>query len=160
VIDRRRAGRYQRIYEQLTELIEGKSPNLISAMATVSAVLHAKMPHHSWTGFYLAASEDELQVGPYQGPVACQTLREGGVCLHCARTGQPVVVPDVRQFPGHIACDPRSRSEIVVPVLFGNRVAAVLDIDSTQPAQFDDDDIAPLLRIVNLLRPYLNMEEE
>ncbi|MBS3784119.1 MAG: GAF domain-containing protein, partial [Anaerolineae bacterium] len=74
MIDRRRAGRYERIYDQLKELIEGKSPNLTAAMATICAVLHHKMPHHFWTGFYLVASENELHVGPYQGPVACQVL--------------------------------------------------------------------------------------
>ena len=159
LIDQRRAGRYERIYVQLADLIDGKSPTLMSAMATMSAVLHAKMPHHSWTGFYIAGGEDELHVGPYQGPVACQVLRGGGVCLHCARTGQPVIVPDVEQFPGHIACDPRSRSEIAMPVMAGDRVMAVLDIDSTQPAQFDADDVAPLFRILNLLTPYLTVQE-
>jgi len=124
-------------------------------MATICAVLHAKMPHHSWTGFYLSAGDDELHVGPYQGPVACQMLSGGGVCLHCARTRQPVIVPDVEQFPGHIACDPRSSSEIAIPLLAGDRVIAVLDIDSVQPAQFDEDDVAPLTRIIGLLTPYL-----
>jgi GAF domain-containing protein len=155
VIDLRRAGRYERLHAQLAELIEDKSPSLISAMSTICAVLQAKMPHHSWTGFYIAADEGELHVGPYQGPVACQVLRGRGVCLQCARTGQPVIVPDVEQFPGHIACDPRSRSEIAIPVTRGNRVVAVLDIDSERLAQFDEDDVPPLTRIVKLLKPYL-----
>lgn len=124
-------------------------------MATLCAVLHHKMPHHSWTGFYLAAGEDELHVGPYQGPVACQVLQGGGVCLHCARTRRPVVVPHVDQFPGHVACDPRARSEIALPLLKGERVVAVLDIDSHRPAQFDHDDVAPLARILDLLQPLL-----
>ncbi len=155
MVDPRRPGRYDRIHAQLEDLVEGKSPNLAAAMATMCAVLHAKMPHHSWTGFYLAAGEDELTVGPYQGPVACQVLRGGGVCLHCARTRQPVIVADVEQFPGHISCDPRSRSEIAVPVIGEDRVVAVLDIDSADYAQFDDDDVAPLVKILNLLRPYV-----
>ncbi len=158
MIDPRRAGRYERIYAQLKELIEGKSPNLVAAMATICAVLHHKMSHHFWTGFYFTAPEDfenELHVGPYQGAVACQVLKDRGVCLHCVRTGQPVVVPDVEQFPGHIACDARSRSEIVLPVMKGDRVIAVLDVDSDKPAQFDEDDIAPLARILSLLQPYL-----
>lgn len=150
----RRAARYGRIYDQLRDLIAGKSPGLISAMATVCAVLHAKMPHHSWTGFYLAAG-DELHVGPYQGPVACQVLREAGVCITCLRTAQPIVVPDVHLFPGHIACDPRSQSEIVLPVLKDSQVVAVLDVDSHRPAQFTEADVAPLARIVALLDPYL-----
>ena len=154
MVDQKRPGRYERIYAQLQDLIEGKSPNLVAAMATLCAVLHAKMGHHSWTGFYFV-SGDELHVGPYQGPVACQVLRNRGVCLHCVRTGQPVVVPDVAQFPGHIACDSRSKSEIVLPVMRGDRAVAVLDIDSHKLAQFDEDDVAPLLKILSLLQPYV-----
>ena len=154
MIDPKRPGRYERIYAQLQDLIEGKSPSLVAAMATLCAVLHAKMSHHSWTGLYFT-SDGELHVGPYQGPVACQVLRGRGVCLHCVRTGQPVVVPDVAQFPGHIACDSRSKSEIVLPVMKGNRVVAVLDVDSHKLAQFDEDDVAPLLRILSLLQPYV-----
>jgi L-methionine (R)-S-oxide reductase len=157
LIDPRRAGRYERIYAQLRDLIEGKSPSRVAAMATVCAVLHHKMSHHFWTGFYLVAgdNDDELHVGPYQGPVACQILRDRGVCLHCAQTGQPVVVPDVEQFPGHIACDTRSKSEIALPVIKGDRVIAVLDVDSDKLAQFDEGDVAPLTKILGLLQPYL-----
>ena len=157
MIDERRAGRYERIYEQLQELIEGKSPNLTAAMATICAVLHHKLPHHFWTGFYLVAQdqEDALHVGPYQGPVACQVLKGRGVCLHCARTGEPVVVPDVEQFPGHIACDARSKSEIALPVLKDDQVVAVLDIDSDALDQFDQGDVAPLMKILRLLEPFL-----
>ena len=92
--DPKRAARYERIYVQLEDLIEGKSPSLTAAMATICAVLQAKMSHHSWTGFCFVASNNELHVGPYQGPVACQVLRDRGVCLHCVRTQQPVVVPE------------------------------------------------------------------
>jgi L-methionine (R)-S-oxide reductase len=155
LIHPRRAARYERIYTQLQGLIEGRSPNLAAAMATMCAVLHAKMSHHSWTGFYFVASDDELHVGPYQGPVACQVLRGGGVCLQCVRTKQPVVVPDVAQFPGHIACDSRSRSEIVLPAIEAGRVTAVLDIDSHKLVQFDEDDVAPLAKILRLLQPFL-----
>lgn len=159
MINVRRAGQYDRIYGQLAGLIEGRSPSLVAAMATICAVLHAKMPHYAWTGFYFTAPGDELHVGPYQGPVACQVLRGGGVCLHCLRTGRPVIVPDVEQFAGHIACDPRSRSEIALPVLAGDQVVAVLDIDSARLAQFDEDDVAPLAHIVGLLTPYLSPQE-
>lgn len=155
MIDPRRARRYERIATQLRGLIEGRSPGLVAAMATISAVLHAKIPHLSWTGFYFVASDTELHVGPYQGPVACQTLRDRGVCLQCAQTGRPVVVPDVEQFPGHIACDPRSRSEIAVPVLSGNNAIAVLDIDSGRLAQFDEDDAIHLAKILSLLQPFV-----
>ena len=154
-MDERRAGRYERLYEQLAELIEGKSPNLTAAMATLCALLHHKMQHHFWTGFYLVAGENELHVGPYQGPVACQVLRDRGVCLHAVQTKAPVVVPDVEQFPGHIACDPRSKSEIVLPVMKGETVVAVLDVDSNKLHQFDESDVAPLAQILSLLDPFL-----
>jgi len=149
----RRAGRYERIYTQLQDLIAGKSPTRISAMATICAVLHAKMPHHSWTGFYLVAG-DELHVGPYQGPVACQVLRGEGVCITCLHTGHPVIVPDGHAFPGHVPCDPRSRSEIALPVMSAGRAVAVFDVDSHRPAQFSDADVEPLQRILALLDPY------
>lgn len=152
--DARRLARYERIEAQLRELLT-KSPDLIAAMATLCAVLHHKMPHHFWTGFYRVVDEETLVVGPYQGAVACQVLQGGGVCLHCVRTGQAVVVPDVEQFPGHIACDARSKSEIALPVSAGGRVVAVLDIDSNRLAQFDEADVAPLMRILALLDPYL-----
>jgi len=155
MIDPRRAGRYERSYAQLEELVVGKSPDLIAAMATICAVLHAKMPHHFWTGFYFLADPDTMHVGPYQGAVACQVLQGGGVCLHGATTQQPVVAPDVHAFPGHIACDSRSQSEIVIPLLKDGRTVAVLDVDSDKLAQFDEDDIAPLQRILSLLDPYL-----
>jgi GAF domain-containing protein len=154
-VDAQREARYERIYDQLRGLIDGRSPGLRAAMATICAVLHAKMPHHFWTGFYFVAGEGELHVGPYQGPVACQILREGGVCLRAVETCAPVVVLDVEAFPGHIACDPRSKSEIVLPVLRGDEVVAVLDIDSDKPAQFTEDDVPPLERILSLLGPWL-----
>lgn len=155
MIDPKRPARYERIYTQLEDLIAGQSPSLMAAMATICAVLHHKMGHHSWTGFYFVAGEDELHIGPYQGPVACQVLKGSGVCLHAVRTREPVVVPNVEEFPGHIACDPRSKSEIVLPVTDGDRVVAVLDVDSHKLAQFDQDDVAPLARILGLLNPYL-----
>jgi L-methionine (R)-S-oxide reductase len=154
MIDPKRPARYGRIHTQLESLLT-ESPNLAAAMATVSALLHAKLRHHSWTGFYLLAGMDEMHVGPYQGPVACQVLRGGGVCLHAARTVQAVVVADVHQFPGHIACDARARSEIVIPLARGEQVVAVLDLDSHAPAQWDEDDIAPLQGIVDLLQRFL-----
>jgi GAF domain-containing protein len=153
-MDERRAARYERIYEQLRDLIEGKSPDLVAAMATICAVLHAKMPHHFWTGFYFVDGE-RLRVGPYQGPVACQVLQDDGVCVEGVRTKVPVVVPDVDAFPGHHACDARSKSEIVVPILSGDRVMVVFDVDSDRLDQFSEADIEPLERILSLLNPYL-----
>lgn len=153
-MDERRAARYERIYEQLRGLIEGKSPDLIAAMATICAVLHAKMPHQFWTGFYFVAG-DRLHVGPYQGPVACQVIEGRGVCLEGVRTKEPVVVPNVHAFPGHIACDARSKSEIVLPILKDGEVVGVLDVDSDKPDQFSEADVGPLEKILSLLQPYL-----
>ena len=154
-MDTQRAARYERLHEQLRGLIENKSPSLQAAMATICAVLHAKMQHHFWTGFYFVASEDELHVGPYQGPIACQILKGQGVCLHAARTKEPVVVPDVEEFANHIACDSRSKSEIVIPLIKDGVVVAVLDIDSTELNQFTEADIEPLSKILGLLKPFL-----
>ncbi|MFC2105332.1 GAF domain-containing protein [Candidatus Bipolaricaulota bacterium] len=154
-MDERRAARYERLYEQLRDLIEDKSPSLQAAMATICAVLHAKMQHHFWTGFYFVISEDELHVGPYQGPVACQILTGQGVCLHTAQTKGSVVVSDVETFANHIACDSRSKSEIVIPLLKDANVVAVLDIDSSELNQFSEDDIEPLSKILGLLDPLL-----
>jgi L-methionine (R)-S-oxide reductase len=149
-----RRARYERIREQLRGLIEGKSPDLLAAMATICAVLHAKMPHHLWTGFYRVVG-DELHVGPYEGPVACQVLRGGGVCLRAVATGEAVLVEDVATFPGHVPCDARAKSEIAIPVMKDGGAVAVLDVDSAELAQFTADDVAPLERILALLTPYL-----
>lgn len=154
-MQQRRSAQYKRLIRQLDELVRGKSPCLVSAMATMCALLHAKLSHHFWTGFYFVAGEDELHVGPYQGPLACQVLKGRGVCLHAVQTRSPVVVPDVASFPDHIACDPRSRSEIVIPCVKEDRVVAVLDIDAASAGQFTDADVVPLTRIVQLLDPLL-----
>lgn len=151
MVDTSRQGAYERLYEQLSPLIEEKSPDLIAGMATVAALLHAKLRHHFWTGFYIVAGDDVLHVGPYQGSVACQVLRGRGACLEAVRRKSAVVVPDVEAFPGHIACDSRSKSEIVIPLFKDGVVRAVLDIDSDKLSQFDDDDVEPLGRIVRLL---------
>ena len=107
--------RYLRIRRQLAEEL-GKSDDPVARMATIAALLHHKQPRFSWTGFYRRVENDDLVVGPYQGALACQVLPAGqGVCGAVVERGQPVIVPDVREHPGHIACDARSRSEIVVP---------------------------------------------
>ena len=144
--------RYGRVREQLTGLL-GKTSDPNARMATVAALLFHKFGHFFWCGFYRRIGDD-LVVGPYQGPLACQVLARGrGVCWEAVRSGETVVVPDVHQFPGHIACDPRSRSEIVVPVRDGGgAIVAVLDVDSDKLAQFDGADAAELQKIVELLR--------
>ena len=154
-MDASRRGRYERILVQLTDLVEGKSPSLLAAMATINAVLHAKMRHHFWTGFYFVHGQNEQHVGPYQGAVACQVLRDGGVCIEAAKTRAPVVVPDVEAFPGHIACDVRSKSEIAIPLFWEDDVVAVFDVDSESLDAFTEEDVEPLRRILALLDPFL-----
>jgi len=143
--------RYHRIAAQLEELLK-KDGDTISKMATLVAVLHPKMPHFFWTGFYRLVNTD-LIAGPYQGPVACQMLdRSKGVCRACVDRCESIIVPDVEAFPGHIPCDSRSKSEIVIPVHDNNgNLVAVLDVDSDQLNAFDETDRAGLEKIIALL---------
>ncbi len=147
----KKTGRYSRIVSQLDELLK-KSDDITAQMATISAVLHHKMDYFFWCGFYRMV-EHELIVGPYQGPVACQVLQKNtGVCWAGIRRNETIVVPDVHLFPGHIACDSRSKSEIVVPVRNSKgEVIAVLDVDSKELNSFDDTDAHFLEKIVGLI---------
>jgi GAF domain-containing protein len=144
-------GRYSRIYNQLSELVK-KSNSQSARMATIIAVLHHKMDTFFWTGFYLM-EKGEMTVNMYQGPVACQILEKNkGVCWAAFNKKETVVVEDVHQFPGHIACDSRSNSEIVVPLK--NRhgeIIGVLDIDSKEKAAFDEVDARWLEKIMELI---------
>ena len=117
-------------------------------MASAAALLHGKMPHFFWTGFYRLIDGD-LLVGPYQGPLACMQLERGkGVCWAAVERGEPVLVPDVHAFPGHIACDARSKSELVVPLKDSEgNVVAVLDVDADRIDAFDEVDVEGLARI-------------
>jgi GAF domain-containing protein len=134
------AGRYQRIADQLMELLDQgpkQTDDPIARMSTACALLAGKMPHFFWTGFYLL-KEGKLVVGPYQGPLACAVLPgPEGVCWAAVNRNETVIVPDVHAFAGHVACDSRSNSEIVVPLRepAGN-IIGVLDVDSEQPAAF------------------------
>ena len=142
------AERYARIDAQLGELFE-KTADPIARMATAAALLHHKMPHFFWTGFYLLRGGD-LIVGPYQGPLACAVLRPrgAGVCWACVDRGAPIHVPDVHAFAGHIACDYRSESEVVVPVRDRDgALAAVLDVDAEKKGAFADADVEGLVRV-------------
>ena len=147
----KKKGRYERIYQQLEALLL-KTANPVSRMASITALLHHKMDGFFWTGFYLLTSE-KLCVGPYQGPLACQELeKDKGVCWAGINEKQSIVVPDVEKFPGHIACDSRSRSEIVVPVRDrSGTIIGVLDVDSQKKDHFDEDDKLALERIVGLI---------
>ena len=149
--------RYKRIYIQLKGLCQNTS-NPISRMATVAAILHHKMPHFFWTGFYLL-DNGELIVGPYQGPLACQVLEKNtGVCWAGIRRRSTIVVPDVHKFPGHIACDSRSNSEIVVPLFDeDDKPWAVLDVDSRKRDAFAEIDKQWLEKIVRIIQPTQNL---
>src|SRR5262245_47019434 len=134
---------------QVASLVEGE-PDLIANLANICAALRECLPIASWIGFYIRRG-DELVLGPFQGKVACVRIALGrGVCGTSAAERRTVVVPDVEQFPGHIACDAGSRSEIVVPILRGSDVVAVLDLDSYALAAFDDVDAHALGHVAQL----------
>jgi len=149
---KKKEGRYQRIYQQIAELMH-KSNDITARMCTVAAVLHHKMPNYFWTGFYLLQPNNKLVVRTYQGPVACMELAEGkGVCRASIDQQKTIVVADVERFPGHIACDSRSKSEIVVPIFDpSGKIIGVLDIDSDHLNTFDETDAKELEKIVGLL---------
>lgn len=137
---------YARLAEQAEHLLAGESDSVANA-ANLSALIFHALSEINWCGFYLFDGE-ELVVGPFQGQPACVRIALGsGVCGTAARDGRTLVVPDVDRFPGHIACDARSRSEIVVPLLSADGLLGVLDIDSPIPNRFDDEDAAGLERL-------------
>ena len=137
--------RYLRLYQDLKLMLEGE-PDPVARMANTAALLQERMSFF-WTGFYRVQG-DELVLGPFQGPSACFRIGYGkGVCGSAWKAGKTLVVPDVEAFPGHIACSSLSRSEIVVPLRRGAEVCAVLDIDSTEPGDFDETDAVWLERI-------------
>jgi L-methionine (R)-S-oxide reductase len=147
-----KAARYAELAQEVASVLEGE-PNLTARMATVASMLAASFDHFFWTGFYVVDPdrERELVVGPYQGTLGCLRIAfDRGVCGAAAATGQTQRVDDVHAFPGHIACDGRTMSEIVVPVKDASgRLIAVFDVDSDQPAAFDDidqDGIETILR--------------
>ena len=126
---------------------------MVANMANMAALLHEAFGFW-WTGFYRVNPEsDQLVLGPFQGPVACTRINFGkGVCGTAWERAETVIVPDVHQFPGHIACSSASNSEIVIPVFQGNKVIAVLDIDSTEFNTFDQTDKEWLEKIVSFIR--------
>ena len=143
--------RYERLFGQIESLLKDKEYQ-IARMATIAAVLHHKMDCFFWTGFYLL-EDGKLVVGPYQGPVACIVLqKDTGVCWAGLNKEETIVVTDVHEFPGHIACDSRSNSEIVVPLRDRNGIVfGVLDVDSKELASFDETDAKWLEKIVGLI---------
>ncbi len=152
VIDKEagKAEKYQELMPQLEALVKNEK-DVIANMANISAALWQTF-HFFWVGFYRVVDE-ELVLGPFQGPIACTRIRRGrGVCGSAWKEGKTLVVPDVDQFPGHIACNSASRSEIVVPVRNQAReITAVLDIDSDRLDSFDKTDVLYLERVVSFL---------
>ncbi|MDQ1155617.1 GAF domain-containing protein [Brevundimonas sp. SORGH_AS_0993] len=146
-----KAARYAEVEAEILAVLEGE-PNLTARMATVASMLANAFDPYFWTGFYVVAPDkaDELVVGPYQGTLGCLRIAFGrGVCGTAAATRQTQIVQDVHAFPGHIACDSRSASEIVVPVLDSKgRLIAVFDVDATEKAAFDTEDQVALERLM------------
>ena len=149
--EHKKEGRYGRIFKQLSELVV-KSNNAQARMATIIAVLHHKMDYFFWTGYYLI-DDGKMTVSAYQGPVACQILeKDKGVCWAAFNNKETLVVDDVHTFAGHIACDSRSNSEIVVPLKNkAGEYIGVLDVDSSQKASFSEIDARWLEKILELI---------
>jgi len=149
---KQKADRYGRIYSQIEKLVSPHD-NPLSTMSTIIAVLHHKMNTFFWTGFYLLQDDRRLLVGPYQGTLACIKLQQNtGVCWAAINQAKTVIVPDVHKFPGHIACDSASKSEIVIPLKDKNDIIiGVLDVDSTELNSFDETDKNGLEKIIELI---------
>jgi len=131
---------YRELAQQLEALLTGES-DMIANAANTSALMFQMMPELNWAGFYLLKSEGELVLGPFQGKPACVRIPVGkGVCGTAVERKSSVVVEDVHAFPGHIACDAASRSELVVPLIHEGRVLGVIDLDSPVPSRFDAED--------------------
>jgi L-methionine (R)-S-oxide reductase len=141
---------YRDLGRQLAALIAGE-PDRVANAANMAALIYHGLPGLNWAGFYFTRGA-ELVLGPFQGQPACVRIPWGsGVCGTAAARGETVLVPDVHDFPGHIACDPVSRSELVVPLIEGGRVTGVLDLDSPLLARFDAEDLAGCEHLVRVL---------
>jgi len=141
---------YDELAAQLSSLLAGEG-DLIANAANFSSLIFHALPDLNWAGFYFA-KDGELVLGPFQGRPACVRIRIGqGVCGAGASSCETVIVPNVHEFPGHIACDSASNSEIVVPLMKGSKLIGVLDLDSPKVARFDAADAAGLEQLVNIL---------
>lgn len=151
IADGSKEEKYSLLYKQIASLIEGES-DTIANMANIAAMINETF-HFWWTGFYRVLDE-QLILGPFQGPLACSRIAYGrGVCGTAWKERRTQLVPDVEKFPGHIACSSLSRSEIVIPVFDSSgTVTAVLDIDSEHLATFDECDKEWLEKIVSLIK--------
>ena len=160
IITGNKAEQYEALLPQIKSLVDGE-PDLVANMANIVAALKEQFGW-LWVGFYIVKPstknqqkeiQDELVLGPFQGPVACTRISKGrGVCGTAWEKATTIIVPDVEKFPGHIACSSLSRSEIVIPVFTNEKVVAILDADSEYPDHFDETDQQYLEQIVNLLQ--------
>jgi L-methionine (R)-S-oxide reductase len=140
---------YKSLAQQLAALLEGE-PDAIANAANMSALIYQFLPDLNWAGFYFMRG-GELVLGPFQGKTACVRIAVGrGVCGSAVERREAIVVPDVHAFPGHIACDSASRSELVVPLIRDGEVLGVLDLDSPNPNRFDDEDRAGCEKLVQI----------
>ena len=143
--------KYESLIPQIEGLLFGEE-NLVANLANIAAALREAMGFF-WVGFYLVDQADELVLGPFQGPVACTRIKKGkGVCGTSWEKEETIIVPNVDEFPGHIACASASKSEIVIPLMKGGEVIGVLDVDSDKLDDFDETDHHYLQIIINLLR--------
>jgi len=141
---------YESLLPQIKALLEGE-PDLIANLANITGALKEQF-NWLWIGFYLV-KDDELVLGPFQGPIACTRIKRGkGVCGTSWANAKTLIVPDVEKFPGHIACSSLSRSEIVVPIIRNNKVLGVLDADSIEPDQYDFIDQNYLEEIIDMIK--------
>ncbi|HKA37429.1 MAG TPA: GAF domain-containing protein [Thermoanaerobaculia bacterium] len=148
---------YKDLAASLASLLEGEADALAN-LSNASALLAEALEHVNWCGFYLLRGE-ELVLGPFQGKPACVRIPMGkGVCGTAAARRETLVVPDVEKFPGHIACDAASRSEIVVPLMDGGTLRGVLDVDAPVAGRFDERDREGLERFVRTLMPLVNWQ--
>jgi len=143
--------KYDRLFLQIEELLQS-TKNASSRLASIEAILHHKMPSFFWTGVYLLNDKGELLVHSYQGPIACQKLKKDvGVCWAAINTGETVVVDNVHDFPGHIACNSATKSEIVIPLRnIEGDIVGCFDVDSKEESTFDTIDVVNLEKILSL----------
>lgn len=142
--------KYESLIPQIEGLLFGET-NMVANLANIAAALKEAM-NFFWVGFYLVDTDEELVLGPFQGPVACTRIKKGkGVCGASWKREETLVVPNVDEFPGHIACASASKSEIVIPIQRNNKVIGVLDVDSDQLNDFDETDEQYLQKIIDLL---------
>jgi L-methionine (R)-S-oxide reductase len=155
---RDQAGDYAHLAEELGGLLRGES-DFIANAANTAALIFDAVPDLNWAGFYFL-KRDELVVGPFQGRPACVRIALGkGVCGTAAVERRTIIVPDVEAFPGHIACDAASRSEIVIPLIAARKLLGVLDLDSPRPARFDQGDARGLERLAAVFLDSIRPEE-